>query len=374
MKNNKLFAVIVFVVVIINLFSIESFAENEETGDYFSEDSGAYTLIENLDDETRDILSSLGIDEVDFEQIYQVSPQRIITVFLNILKGKIFSPLKLLLIIIVIEIFQSVCESAVSEKNKQIFNAVFTLLILTAAVVPVINLISDACSNILLTNEFMISFIPVYAVLLSSTGNFTQAINFNTALFSASQFIVSFVKTYLLPLMSVYLCINIASVINPVVKLKNTSSVIKKTVTVILSCASVIFIGFLSVKGSIASNIDAVAIRGIRTVTGAFIPYIGSSLADAYASLAGSLSLINKSVGFLGIIIIFIMNIPIISELFLYYLSLHIGYIVGDMLGNENSKSLDLLADVLSLINIIVIFTMVVFIVSIGIVIKAKAG
>ena len=249
---------------------------------------------------------------------------------------------------------------------------VFLLLITTASAAPAYSAVTLAASHLLTVSDFMIAFIPIYAFILSYSGNFTQALNFNTLLFSASQLIISFSDNYLIPVTGMLMSMNIASAVNPVLSLESLSKGIKKAITVILTFISTLFIGFLSLKGNIASSVDSLTIRSIRTVSGSVIPFVGSALADSYSSVLGSLKLINDCFGFLGITVLCVMNLPVIIELLLYIFSFRIAAMIGEMLGCENSKILNSIADILAIANTVVLIVTVVFTVSTGLMLKAR--
>lgn len=367
----KIVLLIFFTALIFFSFSLYSFAVDEISDDYVS-DSGAYEVFDNIDESTKDILSDLGIEEFNTEQVFKISPKRIISEIIKIISNKIISPVKLCLTLITVLIIQSAVKSFSNDENKSVSDIVFILLLSTAAAVPAYNSITLAASHLLTVSNFMISFVPVYAVLLSSSGNFSQALNFNSLLFAASELIVSFSENYILPITGIMMSLNIASSVNPVLKLDSLIGIIKKAVTIILTFISTLFIGFLSLKGSIASSVDALTVRSIRTVSGSVIPFIGSSLADAYSSVLGSLKLINNCFGFLGILVLCAINLPVIIELLLYYFSFKIASMVGEILNCEQSKILDGIAGIVSITNITVVFVSVIFTVSTGLMLKTR--
>lgn len=371
MKKFKFILTVISVIIILLSFAVPAFAFDENENTLF-EESGATNLFESLDENTKDALNDIGIDELTTEKIFQVSPKRIVSAILDTVSMNFSKALKLFFNLIVILVFQSVIQSIYNEENSKISQIVFTLLLTTAATVPAYEAITLAASQILTSAGFMLSFIPVYSFLLSSCGNITQAVNFNTLLFTASQLIVQISGTFFIPVSGVLMSINIASAINPVLPLDSITGAIKKSITIILTLISTVFIGFLSFKGTIASDVDALTVRSIRTVSGSVIPFIGSSVADAYASVLGSLKLINSCFGFFGIIVIVLLNLPVITELLLYYLSFHFASVTAQMLKNDSSKLLDSIAGVISIINTIVIFVSILLTVSVGIMLKAR--
>ena len=66
------------------------------------------------------------------------------------------------------------------------------------------------------------------------------------------------------------------------------------------------------------------------------------------------------------------MNLPVIIELLLYIFSFRIAAMIGEMLGCENSKILNSIADILAIANTVVLIVTVVFTVSTGLMLKAR--
>ena len=374
MKYVKIFISVILLTLIL---AVPVFAKDDNEYDENLEKSGAYEMYDNLDDDTKDILSSLGINGISVEGIYNVSARKVIDAFIDVISGKITQPLKCIAVIVSIMLVLSISESFLQNGNENISsgNLVAVLLVVTAIASPAIKAISSAASNILVTTNFMISFIPVYAVLIASCGSPASALNFNTLLISAAEIIAVISKKIFMPLLSVFMGVNIASSINTSVCASKVSSIIKKAVTVTLGTVSALFTGFLSVKGNLAANVDAVALKGVKTVSGSVIPIIGSTLGEAYTSVLGSLALLKGSVGFFGILAVCAINIPIITELILWYFAMQICAVISGILGHEIiTKLIESISNAIVIANTVIVFTAVVFIVSIGILIKVRAS
>lgn len=364
------------VVLILFLFalSMPAFAlENQYESQL--ESSGAAELYDEVDDETKEILKELGVDELSLEDIFNVSPRKVFTVLVDMLKGKAMEPLKSVAVIISILLVLSISESFLpkGQGKNSAGNLVATLLIITAIAIPTVKIITIASSNILLSCKFMLTFIPVYGTLIAVSGNPLSAVNFNTLLFSATQIIAQFTKAFLMPLISVFLGLNIAASLNSQICAVKVSSIIKKIITVSLTTISTVFLGFLGTRGMLATASDGLAQKGIRVFTSSVIPIIGNSLGEAYTSILGSLSLLKSTVGIFGILAIAVLNIPVVFELLLWYFSLQICSVVSSLLGQETITNLfECISNAIVIANIIVIFIISILIISIGLVLKVR--
>ena len=372
-EMKKTAAILLICFLLLTCFSLNCSAFNENENEIISE-SGADELFDELDDETKELLNELGIYESSTEEILEVSPERLVKELIKIIGLKMNGPMKLFMSLLIIMICESVTKSISNEKQSSFSDAIFIILITTASASHAINIINLSASHLMTCGSFMISFIPVYAFMISSSGSVTQALNFDTLLFSASELIITFSQKILLPVSGILISLNISSSVNPVLKTESLISSVKKTITVVITFISTLFIGFLSFRGSVASSVDALTVRSIRTVSGAVIPFIGSTLADSYASFLGSIQLIKNSFGFLGILIICAITMPVIVELLFYYFAFNFAGVCGKMLNCESSKITEGLAGIISIINTILVFSSLIFVISIGIMLKTRVS
>jgi stage III sporulation protein AE len=373
MRTGKVLIILSVTALLICFFSISANAAKQDILNERLTESGIYELYDSVDENTKEILETIGINDISTESIYSVSPKNVITALIDIISGKLTRPVKMMMILSIISIFASLTNSLTDNGNSSVFNTVFTLLTAVSVLVPATEAITLAASALKVISGFMISFIPVFVFLLTSSGNAASAINFNTLLFSLCQLITQFSNSFMLPVSGIYISFNIASTVNPVFPFRTVSKSVNRVITVLLTLAATIFVGILSLKGNIAANIDAVTVRSIKTVSGAVIPFVGSALGDAYASIVGSLQLINSTVGFLAILIIFSMIFPVTAELFLWYICFHFSSVIGEALGCKTSGLISSIASAISIINTLVIFVSAVFIISIGLMLKTRA-
>jgi len=61
-----------------------------------------------------------------------------------------------------------------------------------------------------------------------------------------------------------------------------------------------IFIAFLSFSGMAVASADGLAVKALKSASGAFIPMVGRSLADAFDSVMGTAILLKNGIGLVG--------------------------------------------------------------------------
>lgn len=374
----KKLAGITAVIIIFLIFNIRAYAVN--TDGYLKdglEASGIYELTEYLNGETLDYLEKLGLEEIEYEKLLSVSPQSVFELLTGILKGKLAQPFKTVMKCLATVILAGVCTSFVGqdEKTKGILNTVcasFTVIsIFSSGYVSV----SAGASAIGSCAAFEKALIPVLAGVVTASGNPTLAFSVQGTAFVAAQAIEALASNIILPLSAVTGALGIIGAISPSVNLGAVAELIKKTSTTVIGGASGLFTGFLAMKSVVAGSADRVASRGIRLAAGTFIPVVGSALGEAYSSVMSSLSLVKNIVGVYAIIAFFTICIPVIAELFLWNAAMKTCSAFSDLLGTDSfSKIFKSAGYVFSMVNVLLVFSAVVFIVTTGIVITVRAG
>ena len=118
---------------------------------------------------------------------------------------------------------------------------------------------------------------------------------------------------------------------------------------------------------------DSVAVKGVKTLVSSTVPIVGSALGDSLTSILGSIALIKNTVGFFGILVIALINLPVIIDLLLWYLAVAFASAVSGTLGlAQIQKMLDGIGATISLVNVLVIFTAFLFTVSTGIILQFR--
>ena len=365
----KFFFFIIIVGMFIN-FSVNCFATDEDVKqDIYS------SIYDDLSDEVKEDLYNLGLDEINVNRIVDLSPRDFISYFINCIQGKIGGPLKssLLIIAVIMIISSTYAYFPENEKRREYLNLFGCISIGLIAVSSVFPLIRASMSVIDMTSKFIFTLIPILAGLIAACRNPVMALSLNSITIYAANIISSFANKILSPFMSVFLAICTAGCLSKELNLTSLAVFIKNTVIKFLSVTSSLFIAFLSIKGIFTNSVDTVASKGAKILISTTVPVIGSSLSEAYFAVSNSLSLLKSSVGFLGIIIIALINLPIIIELSIWGLMLSLCVSVSKVVNvGSISDFLESLSCVIKTLNIILIFCAVLFVISTGVMITIK--
>ena len=85
----KKFRMIAMALLLFALLTVPVSAMQEDSTQSQLEAYGTVELFDDLPQETRALFEELGIEEIDFNTLFQTSPRALVEMFLNLLQGKI---------------------------------------------------------------------------------------------------------------------------------------------------------------------------------------------------------------------------------------------------------------------------------------------
>ena len=356
-------------VIAVFLLNIKAYAVNTDAYKDGLDASGANELSDYLEEEAFDYLKKLGLEEIEYEKLLSVSPSAIFELIGDILKGKLTEPLKAVMKSVAVVILSSVCSSFAGqdEKQKTVLNIVCGSFVVISVFSSAFTCIKAGVGAIGSCAVFEKALIPVLAGVVTASGNPSLAFSVQGSAFAAAQAIEAMSDNIILPLSGMVGALGFVGALTPSVKLGAISELIKKTSTTVLGGAAGLFTGFLTMKSIVAGSADRVASRGIRLV--------GSALGEAYSSVMSSLSLVKNLIGVYAVIAFFAICIPAVIELFLWTAAMRVSSAFSDLLGGGMFSEIFKSAGcVFSMINILLIFSAVVFVITTGIVITVKGS
>ena len=185
----------------------------------------------------------------------------------------------------------------------------------------IIKLIKDTIQNLV---GFSHTLIPILITLMMTTGNITSASVVQPILLFLITFIGNIITTVLLPLTLVGTTLSIISKISDRVQIGKLSKYFKSTTVWILGVTLTLFVGILSLEGTLSSSVDGITAKTAKVAVSNFIPVVGKILGDAVDTVIGCSNILKNAVGIVGVIIVIgICIVPIIKLTILmatYYL------------------------------------------------------
>ena len=161
----------------------------------------------------------------------------------------------------------------------------------------------------------------------------------------------------------------------PKLKLSGITESIKKAVTFLLSFSATLFVSFLGLKAGLANSADTLAAKGMKLVISSAVPVVGGALSEAYSGLMSSVLLIKSTIGVFGICTIALITLPSCIQLLFWIFALRLSSGIAAMF-EQNSVAglLKAISGSLVLLNVIIVFVAVLFVVSISLILIMKAS
>lgn len=366
----------VFIVFLLYMFTYTCFAEDSSESGVTEQAQAVFSeLLSSLEEETKEALSEIGIDDADYTQILSLSPKRVVDAILELITGKMSEKLKAVGFVCALLVLSAVLEGFAQPGSTMhsVFSVFTTLLIVVSLLLPVSESLVQAFSAMELSSNFLLAYIPAFAGVISMSGKPLSSAAYSSVMIGLSNLLAQCNVKVFLPVVQVFFSLNIASSVQPKYAFNSLVAFFKKAVTVLLGFSATIFTGLLAIKGSLASAGDSVAVRGVKMLVGSAVPVVGSALSDAYTSVLGSITLIQNAVGIFGIVVFALMHVPVILDLLLWYLALSFTASVSEALGQKQAATLlNGIASTVSLVNTLVIFTAFILIISTGIMLNFK--
>lgn len=185
----------------------------------------------------------------------------------------------------------------------------------------IIKLIKDTIQNLV---GFSHTLIPILITLMMTTGNITSASVVQPILLFLITFIGNIITTVLLPLTLIGTALSIISKISDRVQIGKLSKYFKSTTVWVLGVTLTLFVGILSLEGTLSSSVDGITAKTAKVAVSNFIPVVGKILGDAVDTVIGCSNILKNAVGIVGVIIVIgICIVPIIKLAILmatYYL------------------------------------------------------
>lgn len=358
----RIFIIAISVVILVACFSISTYAA----------DADFESVWDSADEQTKEYLEDLGIDELTLEEIFELSPTRVIEFLLDLAFNGGVTIIKKITLIIVVLVITAIAGSFLrdSDKIEQVVYFVSTLVIISIVVVPVSRMVTDAAAGIKTSTVFVNSYLPVMTAIIIASKNPALAVTYNSFSLFLSSIISNVADGFLVPCVSALLSFNILSSFSFENYRERIVKTVRKMIVIILSLFSTVYTGLLTTQSILATSSDSVALKGIRFISGAFVPIVGGGVGDAISSVFSSFVIMKNTLGVFVIIVIILINLPVMLELLLWYFALSLCSIVSSMLNlSQITDIIDSLASILSLLNIIMFFVTFVLVISTGVII-----
>jgi len=221
---------------------------------------------------------------------------------------------------------------------------------------------------------FMTAMLPVMSSLYAAGGHLSTAAVTQTSLMAALTMLEQGITGWLLPLFRICFAFTLTGCVGGL-NLNGVAGFIRQTFSAVLGFLMALFSLVLAYQNRIAVGADNVASRSIRFAASSFIPLVGGSVSEAVRTVAGSIKAIRSSVGWVAILVIALLLLPIIIRIYGAKIMLWAASCAARLLGCDREAGLlDEMAGLLNMLLAMIFAVSVLFLLSLTLFITAGMG
>ena len=311
---------IIILIFLIILTPIPVFAETEE--EIMSSTKDSFNITEFINESkkyTGEFFDDMDLSEMLDEAVKgNIDNKTFLKKILTILGKEVNSSIEVLisiLVIIVIHgILKSITDNLENNSISQIIYFVQYILIVTLIMsnfTEILKLVQETSSNLV---GFINVLIPLLLTLMLYTGSIATTTMLEPIILFAINFIGNFIETFLTPIMLIIVVFAVISKISEKVQTEKLSKFLKSEVIWTLGVLLTIFVGIVSLEGTLSSSVDGITAKTAKAAISSVIPVVGKVIGDAVDSVLGCGVILKNAVGFVGVIIVLgICIMPIIK-------------------------------------------------------------
>ena len=309
---------ILFIIIII--FPKKVFAETEEEiMDTTQEKFNISDFINEAQNYTGDFLEDVDLNNILSQAIQgKVDNKTIFQKILKLLGSEINTSLKtlisILVIIVIHGILKSITDNLENKNISQIIYFVKYILIVTLIMsnfTEIINLVKNTANDLV---GFINLLMPLLLTLMIYTGSIATSSILEPVILFAINLIGNLIKDILIPVVFIIVIFSIISKISERIQIEKLSKFLRSSVVWVLGIILTIFVGVVSLEGTLSSSVDGITAKTAKTAVSTVIPVVGKILGDVVDSVLGCGIILKNAVGIVGVIIIIgICIMPIIK-------------------------------------------------------------
>ncbi len=227
---------------------------------------------------------------------------------LNLLGKEVTANVKaivgILAVIVIHSILKSISESLENDGIAKLVYYVQYILIVTIIMTnfsDIIKLVQDTTSNLL---GFMNMLVPLLVTLMLYTGSITTSTVIEPIILFMINFVGNMIQNLIIPLVLIFASLVVISKISDKVQIDKLSKFLKSGIVWFLGIVLTIFVGVVSLEGTLSSSVDGITAKTSKAVVSSAIPVVGKILGDAVDTVLGCGVVLKNAVGLVGVVVI----------------------------------------------------------------------
>ena len=333
-------------------------------------------FIKEAQNYTGDFLEDIDLNNILNQAIQgKVDNKTIFQKILKLLGTEINTSLRtlisILVIIVIHGILKSITDSLENKNISQIIYFVQYILIVTLIMsnfTEIINLVKNTANDLV---GFINMLMPLLLTLMIYTGSIATSSVLEPVILFAINLIGNLIKDILIPVVFIIVIFSIISKISDRIQIEKLSKFLRSSVVWGLGVILTIFVGVVSLEGTLSSSVDGITAKTAKTAVSTVIPVVGKILGDVIDSVLGCGIILKNAIGIVGVIVVIsICIMPIIKIAILCVMYSLASAIIQPIADDKIVKILDEMGGVFKLLLGILCSLSVLLIVGITLVVK----
>lgn len=258
---------------------------------------------------TSDFFPNLSSDNIvaEITNGQALDKKNLLNKILDIFIGEIKDNAKIIFSIIAVSILCGVLKNIQSSFGGNVSEIafyvcyLFIVIMIITSYTEIITLCRDTITKL---NNFMNMLIPLILSLLVANGSIVSVGMLQPVLLIMVSIINVAVTNVILPIIFISTMIILVGNISENIKVSQIPQLLQKVCIWSLEFMLIIFVGILSVEGTLSANVDGVTAKATKNLVSTVIPVVGKALSDATDSILGAASITKSAVGIVGVIVI----------------------------------------------------------------------
>lgn len=317
--------------ILICIFST-SISKADTEDDVINSQMDSFNISNFIDEANKysnDILKDIDIQELLNNAIKgELDTNQLLKNIFPILGTEIKEALKvmgsILIIVLIHSVLKSISDNLNNKSVAQITYYVQYILIATVIMTnfsSIITLTKEAVGN-------MISFIqllfPLLMTLMLASGSVVSVNLVQPIILFIINLISNIFQSIIIPIILVGTALAIVSKISDRIQIDKLSKFLKSSSVWVIGILLTIFVGVLSIEGTLGSSVDGITAKTAKAAVSSFIPVVGKVLGDAVDTVIGCSAILKNAIGIVGVIVVIAICITPILKLAIITIIYHL--------------------------------------------------
>lgn len=240
---------------------------------------GISDFVKETDKYTNDFFEDINISDVLNSAINgKVDNSNILKKILNLFGKEIVSSFKTIIavlsIVLIHSIIKVVAENLETSNISKIIYYVQYILIVTIIMSNFSDLILSITNTIQNLVGFMNTLVPLLITLMIYTGSIATSSLLEPIILFIIEFISNIIVSLILPGVSIITAIIIVSKLSDKVQINKLAKFLKSSIVWFLGIVITVFVGVLSLEGTLASSVDGITAKTAKAAVSSMIPVV----------------------------------------------------------------------------------------------------